>query len=146
MPTTAGCFGEPVAAPAVPSAYDRHVSPRVFSGIQPSGELTLGTFLGAAFLRAATPKPQPRIDLDHVAPIRASVTDAITELLEELPYAGTISFRQLTGDLVERLEVVVRFLAVLALLTQGFVDLAQPATFRTRQRAVTGTVVSVRVD
>jgi len=29
------------------AAYDRPVAPRVFSGIQPSGELTLGTFLGA---------------------------------------------------------------------------------------------------
>src|SRR3546814_1280309 len=47
MLITSVCFGEPVAAPAVPSVYDRHLSPRVFSGIQPSGELTLGTFLGA---------------------------------------------------------------------------------------------------
>ena len=85
--------------------------------------------LRAAFLRAATPRPQPRIDLDHVAPIRASVTDAVAELLEELPYAGTISFRQLTGALVERLEVVVRFLAILELFKQGFVDLQQPSTF-----------------
>ena len=85
--------------------------------------------LRLAFLRAATPKPVPRIDLDHVAPIRASVTDAVTELLEELPYAGTISFRELTGALVERLDVVVRFLAVLELFKQGFVDLDQPTTF-----------------
>ncbi len=33
--------------------------------------------LRAAFIRAATPKPQPRIDLFHVAPIRASVIDAV---------------------------------------------------------------------
>jgi segregation and condensation protein A len=82
-----------------------------------------------AFLRAVTPKPQVRIDLDHVAPIRASVTDAVIELMEELPLAGTISFRALTGDLVERLDVVVRFLAVLELFKQGFVDLDQPRTF-----------------
>jgi segregation and condensation protein A len=83
----------------------------------------------AAFLRAVTPKPQVRIDLDHVAPIRASVTDAVAELLEELPLVGTISFRALTGDLVERLAVVVRFLAVLELFKQGFIDLDQPRTF-----------------
>src|SRR3546814_14042369 len=47
MLITSVCFGEPVAAPAGTSAYDRHVSPRVFSGIQPSVELPLGTFLGA---------------------------------------------------------------------------------------------------
>jgi len=83
----------------------------------------------AAFLRAVTPKPQARIDLDHVAPIRASVTDAVAELLEELPLVGTISFRALTGDIVERLAVVVRFLAVLELFKQGFIDLDQPHTF-----------------
>jgi segregation and condensation protein A len=85
--------------------------------------------LHRAFLRAVTPKPVPRIDLGHVAPIRASVAEAVTELLEELPYVGQISFRALPADLVDRLEVVVRFLAVLELFKQGFVDLDQPRTF-----------------
>ena len=85
--------------------------------------------LRAAFLRAVTPKLQVRIDLDHVAPIRASVIDAVAELLDELPIAGTISFRALTGDLVERLDVVVRFLAILELFKQGFIDLDQPRSF-----------------
>jgi segregation and condensation protein A len=98
------------------------LTPDVLEGITPND-------LRAAFLRAITPKPQIRIDLDHVAPIRASVTDAVVELMEELPLAGTISFRELTGALVERLEVVVRFLAVLELFKQGFVDLDQPRTF-----------------
>ena len=39
----------------------------------------------AAFLRATAPKPVPRVELEHVAPIRASVTDAVEELLDELP-------------------------------------------------------------
>ena len=82
-----------------------------------------------AFLRAVTPKPQARIDLQHVAPIRASVAESVVELLEELPRVGRISFRALTGGLVERLEVVVRFLAVLELFKQGFVELDQPRTF-----------------
>jgi segregation and condensation protein A len=64
-----------------------------------------------------------------VAPIRASVTDAIAELIDELPRVGRISFRALTGDLVDRLEVVVRFLAVLELFKLGLVDLDQPRTF-----------------
>ena len=51
------------------------------------------------------------------------------ELLEELPIAGMITFRELTGALVERLDVVVRFLAVLELFKQGFIDLDQPRTF-----------------
>ena len=85
--------------------------------------------LRLAFLRAVTPRPVPRIDLEHVAPIRASVAEAVVELLEELPLVGRISFRNLTGGLVERLDVIVRFLAVLELFKQGFVDLDQPRTF-----------------
>jgi segregation and condensation protein A len=85
--------------------------------------------LRRAYLRAIAPKPVPRIDLDHVAPIRASVTDAMAELLDELPRAGRITFRALTGGLVERLEVVVRFLAVLELFKVGLVDLDQARTF-----------------
>jgi segregation and condensation protein A len=85
--------------------------------------------LRAAYLRAVAPKPVPKVDLDHVAPIRASVTDAVVELLEELPIVGRITFRALTSGMIERLAVVVRFLAVLELFKQGFVDLDQPRTF-----------------
>jgi segregation and condensation protein A len=85
--------------------------------------------LRRAFLTAVTPKPALRIDLEHVAPIRASVTDALAELVDELPRAGRISFRVLTGELVERLEVVVWFLAILELFKRGMVDLEQAARF-----------------
>ncbi len=88
-----------------------------------------GEDLRRAYLRAMAPKPVPGIDLDHVAPIRASVTDAIAELVDELPRVGRITFRDLSGDLVERLEVVVRFLAVLELFKLGMVDIDQPRTF-----------------
>ncbi|HZQ85565.1 MAG TPA: segregation/condensation protein A [Acidimicrobiales bacterium] len=82
-----------------------------------------------AFLRAVAPKPVPRVDLDHVAPIRASVADAVSELIEELPRVGRITFRRLTQDLVTRLDVIVRFLAVLELYKQGAVELTQHGTF-----------------
>ncbi len=85
--------------------------------------------LQKAFVRAITPKPIVRIDLFHVAPIRASVSDALTELLDELPRAGRISFRRLTSGLVERIEVIVRFLALLELFKQGYVDLEQTERF-----------------
>jgi segregation and condensation protein A len=67
----------------------------------------------------------PRIDLFHVAPIRISVADAVAELIDELPRVGRISFRRLTSGLGEKLEVIVRFLAVLELYKQGQVELHQ---------------------
>src|SRR3954453_5375195 len=82
-----------------------------------------------AFLRAVAPKPTPRVDLDHVAPVRVSVADAVVELVDELPRVGRISFRHLTQDLVERLDVIFRFLAVLEMYKQGLVDLDQTENF-----------------
>ena len=88
-----------------------------------------GKRLHAAYLRAITPKPVQRIDLFHVAPVRASVADAVAELVDELPRVGRISFRRLTSGLVERLEVIVRFLALLELFKQGVVELDQDERF-----------------
>ncbi len=82
-----------------------------------------------AYLRATAPKPVPKVELDHVAPIRLSVAEAVEELVDELPRVGSIGFRRLTSSFVERLEVVVRFLAVLELFKQGLVDLRQASTF-----------------
>jgi segregation and condensation protein A len=85
--------------------------------------------LRAAYQRVITPRPVPRVMLDHLAPIRITVADAVAELVDELPRSGRISFRRLTSGLVERVEVIVRFLALLELFKQGAVDLAQASTF-----------------
>ena len=82
-----------------------------------------------AFLRATTPRPVPTVDLTHVAPIRLSVADAVAELVDELPRVGRITFRRLTDGLVERLEVIIRFLAVLELFKQGLIDVDQADAF-----------------
>ena len=81
--------------------------------------------LQAAFVRASTPKPVPRIDLDHVAPIRLSVTDAVEALVADLPRSGTGIFRELTAHLEQPLEVIVWFLAALELYKDGRVELDQ---------------------
>ncbi len=88
-----------------------------------------GEQLKTAFLRAVTPKPIPRVDLRHMTMIRSTVSDAVAELIDELPKLKRISFRRLTGELIERMEVIVRFLAILELFKQGLVDLEQAATF-----------------
>ena len=98
------------------------VAPDFLAGVTPER-------LRQAYLDATAPKPAPRVDLDHVAPVRVSVADAVAELLDELPRVGRITFRRLTQDLAERLEVIVRFLAVLELYKQGLVDLEQATSF-----------------
>ena len=85
--------------------------------------------LHRAFMKAVTPKPVLRVDLFHVAPVRVSVADALVELVDELPRIGRISFRRLTSGMVERLEVIVRFLALLELFKQGLVELDQAERF-----------------
>ena len=79
--------------------------------------------------RVLAPRPTPHVEADHVAPIRASVAEAIEVVLDALPEGLTVAFRALTRGVGERLEVIVRFLAVLELYKQGVVDLDQPITF-----------------
>ena len=85
--------------------------------------------LAVAAVRAMTPTAVKRVDLGHIAPITASGTDAMFELIDELPSLGRASFRQLTGGLVDRIEVVVHFLAILELFKQGHIELDQRERF-----------------
>jgi segregation and condensation protein A len=85
--------------------------------------------LRAACIRALTPRVQPHVDLDHVAPIRESVRDAVDELVVELARRGRATFREITAGMEERLAIIVRFLAVLELYKQGAVELEQATTF-----------------
>jgi segregation and condensation protein A len=87
------------------------------------------TRLRNAAIAALTPRPVPTVDLFHVDPITTTVADAVAELLDELPRVGQITFRHLTGGLVDRIEVIIRFLAVLELFKQGVVELDQPERF-----------------
>ena len=98
------------------------LTPDALEGVSPER-------LRQAFLRAMTPKPVPRIDFFHVAPVRASVVEAVAELIEELPRMGRTTFRDLTAAFVDKLEVVVRFLAVLELFKQGYIEVDQAENF-----------------
>ncbi len=85
--------------------------------------------VAAAALRGLAPRPEPVVHTDHVAPVRASVRDAIETVLALLPSTGRVRFRDLVSGVSERLEVIVRFLACLELYKQGVVDLEQADTF-----------------
>jgi segregation and condensation protein A len=53
----------------------------------------------------------------------------VSELVASLPGYRSVTFRKLTENQIERLEVVVRFLALLELYKQGLVDLEQADRF-----------------
>ncbi len=112
-------------------SFPRVVGPdERFADVMPDMlEGTSITSLRNAAIRALTPKPVPVVDLFHVNPITTTVADAVAELLDELPRAGRITFRRLTADLADRIEVIIRFLAVLELYKQGAVDIDQPERF-----------------
>ena len=112
-------------------SFPRAVGPdERFADVMP--DMLEGTSLKSlqrAAIRALTPKPKPVVDLFHVNPIRVTVADAVAELIDELPRAGRISFRRLTAEFADRIEVIVRFLALLELFKQGAVELEQPERF-----------------
>lgn len=71
----------------------------------------------------------PTVDLSHVAPIRASVADALAAVRKRLSSGGDVRFRDLVRDCRARIDVVVHFLALLELHAQGQVELSQGETF-----------------
>jgi segregation and condensation protein A len=83
----------------------------------------------AVVMRALSAKPVSTVEVEHIAPIRASVRDAVQTVLAALPQRDPVTFRQLVADAPTRLETIVRFLAVLELYKQGVIDLEQFATF-----------------
>jgi len=85
--------------------------------------------LRAAALRVLSAPSVEVVDTEHVAPVRASVRDAVESLLRLLPESEPMSFRALVSGAANRLEVVVRFLAVLELYKQGMVDILQFTNF-----------------
>ena len=85
--------------------------------------------LERGFISAITPRKRDELSLYHISPIRFTVAEAVEELMEDIARAGNTSFRALTTGLVERLEIVVRFLAILEMYKQGFIELDQVDRF-----------------
>jgi segregation and condensation protein A len=110
--------------------------PRAVTLEQPYADLAPDLLLKvgiADLLRAAervfvTP-PEVELDTSHVAPIKASVRDAIIEMSERLRRQGAATFEELCGRDLKRIEVVVRFLGLLELFKAGAVELSQHDRF-----------------
>ena len=79
--------------------------------------------------RVFTPEVETVLDTSHVAPIKASVRDAILEMSDRLRHQGSATFEELCGRDMARIEVVVRFLGLLELFKAGAVELSQHDRF-----------------
>jgi segregation and condensation protein A len=83
-----------------------------------------------AALAAQLLRPPPTLDLTHVTPVRYTVAEAITALESRMTTIGAgATFRDLVADCDDRIQVVVRFLAILELYREGKVELQQATTF-----------------
>ena len=97
-----------------------HLYPDVMTGVDPAK---------LAALAAAMLRPPPTLDLSHVTPIRYTMAEALQAVQTHLNRTGSASFRDLVADCDDRIQIVVRFLALLELYREGKVELAQARTF-----------------
>jgi segregation and condensation protein A len=109
--------------------YPREAGPpREFAHLYPDVlEGVTAEMLAAA--AAALLRPPPLLDLSHVTPIRYTMAEAVEAVRGHLHRLGRASFRDLVADCDERIQVVVRFLALLELYREGKVELSQADTF-----------------
>ncbi|MFZ0667711.1 MAG: segregation/condensation protein A [Acidimicrobiales bacterium] len=98
------------------------LAPDLLTGVTPID-------LAAAYRRATVAKPVPSVDLSHVTVEQVSVSETVAELEAFLPTAGEVTFRDLTAHLATRMQVIVRFLALLELHKRGVINLDQGETF-----------------
>ncbi len=97
-------------------------APDLLAGITPDD-------LAEAYLRGSAERPVPRVDLSHVTVDTVSVSEAVAELMAVPDEARATSFRVLVAGCRTRMDVIVRFLALLELCKRGRVSLGQGSTF-----------------
>ncbi len=97
-------------------------APDLLAGITPED-------VAQAYLHGSAERPVPRVDLSHVTVDTVSVSEAVAELIAMPESTRSGSFRALVQDCRTRIEVIVRFLALLELCKMGRVSLGQGETF-----------------
>ena len=97
-------------------------APDLLAGITPED-------VAQAYLRGSAERPVPRVDLSHVTVDTVSVSEAVSELIAMPEASRAGSFRELVRACRTRIEVIVRFLALLELCKMGRVSLGQGTTF-----------------
>jgi segregation and condensation protein A len=97
-------------------------APDLLAGITPED-------VAQAYLRGSAERPVPRVDLSHVTVDTVSVAEAVADLIAVPSTERATSFRSLVEGCQTRMEVIVRFLALLELCKMGRVTLGQGQTF-----------------
>jgi segregation and condensation protein A len=97
-------------------------APDLLAGVTPED-------LALAYVRGSAERPVPRVDLSHVTVDTVSVSEAVSELIALPEEARTTSFRELVRTCRTRMDVIVRFLALLELCKMGRITLGQGHTF-----------------
>jgi segregation and condensation protein A len=122
-----GHLAETMAAAAMmaprvsgPPVEFAHLYPDVMENVTPD------MLRGVAALVLAPPKD---LDLSHVTAIGVSLADAMEAVRERLLGCPEARFRDLIDGCRERIDVVVRFLALLELHREGKVEFAQAQVF-----------------
>ena len=82
-----------------------------------------------ALRSALSHQPEPILDVTHIAAPPKTVEQCAYELVKRLPGSGSVSFRELTEHIEERVIVVAHFLALLELYKLGYVELSQIERF-----------------
>jgi segregation and condensation protein A len=85
--------------------------------------------IAQAYQRGLAERPVPQLDLSHVTVDTVSVSEAVTELIGLPALDRATSFRVLVAGCQTRMDVIVRFLALLELCKMGRVTLGQGSTF-----------------
>lgn len=80
-------------------------------------------------LRALEPRPEPRVDIEHIHKIKITVGEVMRNMAEEIELKRRTTFKELTLRCGSRIEVAVHFLGILELFKQNLIDIEQFTTF-----------------
>jgi segregation and condensation protein A len=100
----------------------RGLAPDLLAGLTPRD-------LATGYVRALAQEPVETLDLSHVTVEAVTVSEAVEELAERLPREHHVTFRELCSHCTTRMQVIVRFLALLELCKRGRVTIEQGETF-----------------
>ncbi len=94
----------------------------------PAKDMTLAALEAALRSALAELEKEEQLPEARVKPM-VTIEEMMDRLLTRVQSAITMSFKDFSGDAKEKVEVIVSFLALLELVKQGAVDVAQHETF-----------------